>query len=82
MVELLNRLLNSSASVLASGSHEGPATPRSRVLARLTSLAQIGELARGLCEPNRLRTITIMKTVRFSYSLLVSYYVFIRKVIN
>ena len=34
------------------------------------------------CEPNRLRTITIMKSVRFSYSLFVSYCVLVLKVIK
>ena len=88
---LVNHSLRASSPIWASEASlartreratkpRGASAPRSRVLARLSSLAQTGELARRLCEPNRLRTITIMKSVRFSYSLLVSCYVLVRKV--
>ena len=43
---------------------------------------QASSLSYPACEPNRLRTITIMKSVRFTYSLHISYYALVRKVIK
>ena len=40
---------------------------------------QASSLSCPTCEPNRLRAITIMKSVRFSYSLFVSYYFLVLK---
>ena len=40
---------------------------------------QASSLSCLTCEPNRLRAITIMKSVRFSYSLFVSYYFLVLK---
>ena len=43
---------------------------------------QASSLSCATREPSRLRTITIMKSVRFSNSLFVSYYFLVLKVIN
>ena len=43
---------------------------------------QASSLSYPTCEPSRLRTITIMKSVRFSYSLFVSYIFLVLKVIK
>ena len=43
---------------------------------------QASSLSCSTCEPSRLRTITIMKSVRFSHSLFGSYYVIVLKVIK
>ena len=40
---------------------------------------QASSLSCPTCEPNRLRAITIMKSVRFSYSLFVNYYFLVLK---
>ena len=43
---------------------------------------QASSLSCATCEPSRLRTITIMKSVRFSYSFFGSYYFLVLKVIK
>ena len=43
---------------------------------------QASSLSCQICEPSRLRTITIIKSVHFTYGLFVSYYVLVLKVIR